>query len=214
MADGASTTFASEKNAKIELLDENTYLLDSRSEEIVRVELKFWGYYQLFEPEGETEESEDVENGDALLATTKDVSLTPILGEDRLDTHTFTMAVYPAKEYTADITDDNNAPDQWTWADIKNLNVEVKGSTSTGGIDVFKKVSLVKIIPYYNKDDMATETLTYVENTSTGASFWIDSRITYGDILITSILMLLIIGFIIFGLINLIFAKKVNFKRQ
>jgi len=59
-----------------------------------------------------------------------------------------------------------------------------------------------------------TTTLTEIQNTTTGASFWIDSRISYGDILISTLLMIILIGLIGSALISFLIPKRMNFKRQ
>ena len=110
MVDGSLCYFASTDEGEVQLLDRNTCNLDSGS--ISKVEIRVCGYY----------------SGDSSAL----ISLRPVFdGSTDGNDHAFTtIDTTPRWSSWFDITDDNNAPDHWTWTDVTNLDCDVVASGS------------------------------------------------------------------------------------
>lgn len=70
-------------------------------------------------------------------------------------------------------------------------------------------------VPCTSSEDMCvcTTTLSYVQNTTTGAGFWLDSSISLGDFLIASFLLAILVLFIIHFIFGLEIPKRVNLRK-
>lgn len=66
--------------------------------------------------------------------------------------------------------------------------------------------------PFEEEEEM--ETIELIQNTTTGAEFYLDKTISYGDFLVSTFLLILIIAIIIKIIFDSEIPKRINFKRQ
>lgn len=83
----------------------------------------------------------------------------------------------------------------------------------------FKTPVNLETLPKYDWEysemdcDFTASTTELIENTSTGAEFYINKSVSYGDFLVLTFLMLFLIFGITKFLIDFIIPKRMNFKR-
>ena len=78
--------------------------------------------------------------------------LLPVFGSGYGDEHSFEPEEYPYPEYSNwfDITNDTNAPRDWSWSNVSNLDCKVNASKEPGGGPFELHCSILEIRVTYN----------------------------------------------------------------
>ena len=124
MVDGDIDTFAETTDeGHVQLCDDNTYLGGSPGT-ITKVELRVWGYY----------------SGDQ-----HDIILQPVFNGSNGDEYSYNTTDDLVFSPWFDITEDNNAPETWTWTDVDTLDCYVKAEDKVTGLSFKLSCSVVQI---------------------------------------------------------------------
>jgi hypothetical protein len=132
MVDGSTSTYASTTtNGDVELCNGNN-CSGSDLGDIVKVELRVYGYY---------------------TSTQRDIILTPVFDGTTHGSHyTYITTTTPSWSRWFDITDDPWTPQTWSWTDVDNLDCDVEAKSGLGFFTLYcSKVEMrVTYIPNNN----------------------------------------------------------------
>lgn len=163
---------------------------DLRSKDITKIEFNFHG-------------NNSIAGGSVLI--------TPIFLEGLGTERNPFLGVVPADTIWYDITTDPNAPSKWKWNDIKNISMRLRSSLPPMASVSVSIVRLRITFDEYQGNGIEPE---LIQNTTTGAEFYLDKTMSYGDFLGSFLLCSLLILGVVKTTGDWEIPKRINFKRQ
>ena len=135
MIDSSTSNYASTPmNSDIENCINNTCTGNDLGT-ISKVEIRCYGYYSMNQ---------------------RDIILRPVFGVHDGDNHNYVTTPSAGWSQWFDITNDNNAPDDWSWLDVRDLDCDVEASSGMGAFTLYcSKVEIRVTYTVNNAPDLS-----------------------------------------------------------